>query len=160
MTEEEKKEKRQEYQREWYAKNRDRCRKRNSKWRVENREKTQEHRRKVYAANPQHSTISSLFHRAKDRAKDKGLPFILTKEWVAERIEWGKCELSGIPFNLEAGRGVQGQYSPSIDRIVPELGYTPENCRMILCAINFLKLNGTDEDMLNIAKALVKYQGE
>ena len=153
MTEEENKEKRREYRRKWYAKNREKKLENNRKWKAANPEK----RREWIAANPEKYTTKNLFHSARNRAKAKGLPFTLTKGWVAERVECGKCELSGISFNLEAKRGMQGPYSPSIDKIVPELGYIPENCRMILYGLNALKSTGTDEDIMNIAKALIEY---
>lgn len=46
-------------------------------------------------------------------------------------------------------------FSPSIDRIVPALGYTPENCRFILWAVNAFKHDGTDDDMYRVAEALI-----
>lgn len=87
------------------------------------------------------------------RAKKKNVPHTLTYEWGEKR--WtGYCELTKIPFLL-GQKGSGGKfYSPSIDRIVPELGYIPENCRFVLWAVNALKNVGTDEDMLLVAKAL------
>ena len=158
MTEEEKKEKEREYQHEYYIKNQEKKLERQRKRYAENREKVLERQREYRAANPEKDTTKNLFRNAKNRAKAKGLPFTLTKEWVVERIEWGKCELSGIPFNLEVGREVSGPFSPSIDKIVPELGYTPENCRVILCGINLLKMNGTDEGMFHIAEQLTQHK--
>ena len=168
MTDEEKKEKKREYDRKRHAANREKKLERKRKHYAENREKELERQRKYHtanpeknrewaAANPEKYTTKSLFYGARARAKAKGLPFTLTKEWVAERIERGICELSGVPFNIEAKRGVQGPYSPSIDKIVPELGYTPENSRMVLYGINALKSNGTNEDMINIMETTIKY---
>ena len=157
MTDEEKKEKKREYKHKWSVKNREKKLECQRKHYAENREKELERQRKYRAENPEKVTINSLYRNAKVRAKSKGLPFTLTKEWVAERIERGICELSGVPFNIEAKRGVQGPYSPSIDKIVPELGYTPENSRMVLYGINALKSNGTNEDMINIMETTIKY---
>jgi hypothetical protein len=47
-------------------------------------------------------------------------------------------------------------FSPSIDRIDPEIGYLETNCRFVLFAINGLKGRGTDADLFAIAHALVK----
>jgi len=83
----------------------------------------------------------------------KGLPFDLTLEWAREKYT-GRCELTELEFKPQIG--VQCPFSPSIDRIVPELGYVQSNCRFVLSALNSLKQNGTDEDLLLIARALVE----
>lgn len=92
-----------------------------------------------------------LMKSAKSRAKKKRLPFDLTIDWAKDR--WtGRCELSGIEFRPSSGR--QNPYSPSIDRIDGTKGYVRTNCRFILSAINYLKANGTDEQMFHIASEL------
>lgn len=97
-----------------------------------------------------------LLYGAKQRAKDDGLPFSLTKEWMESR--WtGRCELTGIQFRGGRGKGPSTIFSASIDKIVPSLGYVPENCRLILKGVNWLKGNGTDDQMYEIAFALIQY---
>jgi len=86
------------------------------------------------------------------RCKHRGIPCSLSIEWFVERMETG-CELTGIPFVLDKGWNI---YSPSVDRIDPNEGYTPENSRMILMSLNAFKENGTDEDMVRIATALIE----
>lgn len=46
-------------------------------------------------------------------------------------------------------------FSPSIDRIVPDRGYVPGNIRFVLHAVNSMKNDGTDADMVMIARAIV-----
>lgn len=96
-----------------------------------------------------------MLKSAADRAKQKGVPFFLTEEWAANR--WtGHCELTGIQFAAPGvGQGPK-MFSPSLDRIVPSIGYTPENCRFVLWGVNALKGTGTDADMMLIAKALTE----
>lgn len=62
-----------------------------------------------------------------------------------------KCAVSGLPFVFEG----LNCYSPSIDRINNDRGYTPTNCRIVLYSVNSLKSVGTDVDMVTIAKAIV-----
>lgn len=97
-----------------------------------------------------------LLRSAEARAKSKGLPFALTREWAEAR--WtGSCEISGIPFVIEnTGRSGPKFFSPSIDQISPKAGYTPTNCRIVLWAVNAMKHTGSDEDMLLVARAIVK----
>ncbi len=98
---------------------------------------------------------AKLLRSAKGRAIKKGVPFSLTPEWAASK--WtGKCELTGVPFDMSLiGKPGGRSYSPSIDRIVPEVGYVPSNCRFILYGINRFKGEMTDDEMRIMAKLLL-----
>ena len=93
-----------------------------------------------------------LLYQAKANAKRKNLPYDLDKDWV-DSIWTGRCELTNITFR--PSKGWRNMYSPSIDRIVPEKGYTIDNCSFILWGLNTFKELGTDEDMLDIAEMLL-----
>ncbi|HSS25063.1 MAG TPA: hypothetical protein VLL82_11830 [Mycobacterium sp.] len=96
---------------------------------------------------------STLLASAKTRARKKGLPFDLNSAWAQER--WtGHCELTGLSFLCAQPKHSSRSFWPSIDRIHPELGYTQDNCRFVLHAVNALKGDGTDDDMAIIALAL------
>ena len=77
----------------------------------------------------------ALVYLAKQRATKKGVPFDLDQHAKAlqSRIDAGFCELTGIPFRLDESRSFD---SPSLDRIVPELGYTYANVRVVCYAMN------------------------
>ena len=80
---------------------------------------------------------SSLWRSARNRAKKAGLPFTITREWVAERVERGVSELTGMPIVLEAHEWYQVHPSaPSLDRIDSSKGYTPENTMLVCAAEN------------------------
>lgn len=119
-----------------------------------NQEQANQKRRK----NDQMSRLTApwkkLLRGAARRAAKKNVPFFLTERWASNR--WtGQCEVTGLPFSLgQRGSGPK-RLSPSIDRIVPELGYTPENCRFVLWQVNAFKYDGTDAEMLEIARAIV-----
>lgn len=97
----------------------------------------------------------SLLASRQTHAKQKGLPFNLTEEWAIAR--WtGRCEVTDILFVLgQRGTGPK-PFSPSIDKIDPALGYTQENCRFVIHAVNALKGTLTDEQMIEIAKAIIR----
>ncbi len=97
----------------------------------------------------------TLFRSAKTRAKALGIPFSITKEMLRE-LWTGQCELTGVEFKIGNGRGGSTIYSPNLDKIIPSLGYVPGNVRFILKAVNFFKQDGTDEQMYEIAEALLK----
>ena len=82
----------------------------------------------------------------------------LSTEW-AIRTYTGYCCLTGIPFIVAAknapGRSGLRPYAASIDRINPLKGYTQDNCRWVLAAVNSFKGEMSDAEMLTIARALV-----
>lgn len=91
---------------------------------------------------------------AEARAKKAGIAFDLTPEW-AEKKWTGRCELTDIPFVVGL-RGCGGKlFSPSIDRIIPALGYTQGNCRFVLFCVNIFKFDGSDDDIYRVAEALL-----
>ena len=95
-----------------------------------------------------------LIHGARTRAKRKGLQFNLTNRWA--EVRWtGRCEWTGIPFDLNPEGPGSRLLSPSVDRLVPKRGYTKDNCRIILFGVNSLKWDGTDADAVRIALAIV-----
>lgn len=78
---------------------------------------------------------------ARGRAIQKGLPFALPYEWVAETAERQKyrCSLTGIPFLAEPpGPSAKHLFAPSLDRILPADGYVTGNVRLVVFAINVM----------------------
>ena len=83
--------------------------------------------------------LRKLVSMAKNRAKTKDLPFNITTEYMVSLWEDsdGLCEVSNIEFELDrASKGRVHPYAPSIDRIVPELGYVKGNVRLVVYQIN------------------------
>lgn len=80
-------------------------------------------------------TASRMLAKVRRRAiqYERG-PTTITAEWIAERLARGVCEVSGVAFVLR--KGYRGPYVPSVDRRDCSKGYTPENCRLILWALN------------------------
>jgi len=70
---------------------------------------------------------------ARFRAMTKGVPFSLTPDWISKNQEVNLCELTGLPFVYGE---LHSPYARSLDRIIPEDGYTPENTRLVLWALN------------------------
>lgn len=111
--------------------------------------------RKWYDENKKRLPWASLLTAAKNRAKRYGLAFDLDFQW-AEAAWDGHCAVTRIPFALPERRvGRQNRlYFPTIDRIDNDRGYTKNNCRFVLWAVNALKSDGTDADMIYIAMAI------
>lgn len=99
-----------------------------------------------------------LLVAARQRAKKAKGVMTLTWQEIAKKIEHGKCELTGLPFDLNT---IEHQhtnpYAPSLDKIDPRnKNYTPENVRVVLAAVNVALGEYGTKDMLPIFEALVK----
>lgn len=93
------------------------------------------------------------------RAGKIGLGFDLTHEWVAERLEVGVCETTGIA--LELSKPPESRFhpwAPSVDRIDSKRGYTQDNCRVVCWIYNMAKSEWTDEVVVTFARALAERQ--
>lgn len=135
--------------RQYYAENREHMAGRQKAYYHANRERCKEINKRSRSKSP----FQGLLALAKTRAKEKSIAFDLSREWARET--WtGKCAVTGIDFVIGDGSG-PAPYSPTIDRIDRSKGYTKDNSRFVLMAVNAFKGRGTDADMLFIAKAIV-----
>lgn len=100
------------------------------------------HKMKVSPAPPVmrspagHPLFRELERGARSRAKKRGVPFLLPPGWMAATYtrQGGRCAISGVPMNKT--RAKHDPFAPSIDRVNPQLGYTPENCQLVCYAVN------------------------
>ncbi len=86
--------------------------------------------------------VSHLFYNARNRARKRGLPFDIEKsDIVIPEV----CPVLGIVLKFSPGPGGRGfgETSPSVDRMVPELGYVRSNIRVISYRANSLKKDAT-----------------
>ena len=87
-----------------------------------------------------------MFKHAKGRAEKQGIPFtIVEKDIPIPEF----CPVLGIP--LRVGKGKLHAGSPTVDRLIPALGYVPENVAVISHRANTIKNNGTVEEHRAIA---------
>lgn len=83
---------------------------------------------------------SELLKSARKRAKKKNRECTITKKWIADRINKGYCQETGMKFDLII-RGGRNKLAPSIDRRNIEEGYTAVNCRVVIWAWNNARSN-------------------
>lgn len=98
--------------------------------------------------------ISSMFDKAKERAKKRNSDFCLTREEIKALFlrANGKCELTGIHFNYdEKFGGRRSPFAPSLDRINSKLGYQLDNCRLVCVAMNLALQDWGEEVFKQIA---------
>lgn len=80
------------------------------------------------------------------RAKSKGIPFTIE---VSDIIIPEYCPVLGI--KLKARDGKLCDSSPSLDRIIPALGYVKGNVIVISNKANRIKSNATPEEIRRVA---------
>lgn len=144
---EENKESLRQKHREYYEKNKEQISK-----------KTSEKRSEQYRSNPEQNLAKQkewkinnlekyLVQGAKQRAKKYGLPFDITyKDIVIPEC----CPYLGIklvPFSEWS--------SPSLDKIIPELGYVKGNIQVISTKANTMKNNATQAELVRFAEAIL-----
>lgn len=101
-----------------------------------------------------HGRAVQLHANAKRRAEDKGIVFDLDRLDLIERINAGRCEVTGLPFDLAAGTGLN-PWAPSLDRKNSSGGYTPANVQVVVSAYNIAKGPWGDDVLLRLARAIV-----
>lgn len=102
--------------------------------------------------------VYSLWQKASERAIKMGLPFTISVDdvHIPER-----CPVFGIP--LISHRGEARKYwsddSPTIDRIIPSLGYTQNNIWVISWRANRIKADASLDEIKKIIEAMKRVSG-
>jgi len=104
------------------------------------------------------SRSAFLFNAAKQRANRFGGTLSITPEWIEAKIIFGKCELTGLPFNLQPTlKNHVNPYAPSLDRIDSNnRDYSVKNTRVVLAAVNA----ALNEWGLEVMKPIFKSLGD
>ena len=159
---EENKEKMRAKQSAYRQQNKDKMRIQHKIWRQKNKEKISAQRQ---ARREQHKGIidyalRSLLAGAKSRAKIKNLPFDLTLEWL-EAMVVSHCPITLQPLDWFKEQVVNARHtpnSPSIDRVIPELGYVQSNCAIISHRGNTIKNSGTIDEHRRVVQYMAAQQ--
>lgn len=132
----------------WYAENRERARAQCAKWHAKNREKERERAKRWRTEN----VNKRMLNDARRRARKFGRPFnIEESDVVIPHV----CPVLGIPLVRKVGQGY-GAWgnSPSVDCIVPELGYVKGNVWVISHRANAIKSDASPEEIFAVAAAV------
>ena len=96
----------------------------------------------------------AMFNGIKTRCRRMGRINTLSTDWIFEKLSVGKCEKTGIRFKYEQRKtGGITPFSPSVDRIDSELGYTENNSQIVCSMYNIGK--GAHEEVDFIAMCLL-----
>ena len=109
-------------------------------------------RKKRFEQNPFEFRLKRTLQNCKTRAKKYQIPFQITLQDLIDMFPADNiCPVLKVPFVW--GTKKDHNLSPSLDRMIPELGYTKENVRFISYKANRIKNDSTIE----ILKNLIEY---
>jgi hypothetical protein len=94
-----------------------------------------------------------LFNEARKRARKSGVPFNITQDDIVIPTH---CPALGIPLvtGNTGGPNEGSDNSPSLDRLVPDLGYTRGNIIVISRLANSIKYTATSEQIRAVSEWL------
>ena len=93
-----------------------------------------------------------IFCDCQKACRKNGWKINIDINWIESKIKNKYCEATGIEFVISK----KNPWMPSIDRINPRLGYTKENCQMVVWIYNTAKQEFTHEDVIKLSKAILK----
>ena len=98
--------------------------------------------------NPLKARVAVALNSARGRARKSGIPFSLKKGDLPPVPT--VCPVLGIELTIW-GSETRGE-SPSLDRIIPSLGYVPGNVRWISTRANILRRDATAQELALVAQ--------
>jgi hypothetical protein len=93
--------------------------------------------------------LASMLGNAKTRAKNQKVDFDLDLNFL-ESIAINECPVFKTPFVWGQSQGAH-PYRPSLDRIIPELGYVRHNVIFISLKANTIKQEVTEKELYAVA---------
>lgn len=114
---------------------------------------------KIYSLKPK-NRARIVWHKAKLR--HSGDPSTLIPlEKVQEWMDQGRCQRSGIPFDLNTHeKYYRHPFAPSIDKINPFGDYTTENVQLVCNAYNGGKNQMTDDEFVEFCRLVVAFNDQ
>lgn len=109
-------------------------------------------RSQKYAENNSniHSRVRTLLYNSKTSAKKRNLPWNLDETYL-KSIVTDKCPVFGIDLKWNNYNKKVQPDSPSLDKIIPELGYVKGNVVFISNRANTIKHNATEIELYAVA---------
>ncbi len=101
--------------------------------------------------------LKDNYHRAKYRAKKKGIEFNLTLKGLLELYveQAGECAITGLKMKHTILEG-KLKTNLSIDKINPILGYTFSNIQLVCNIVNVMKSNMTIKELKYFCNLIIK----
>ena len=129
-----------EKSKEYYQKNKKKIIAQAIQWQHDNREKH-------LIIRGRWNSKQGMLQKARARAKKQNCPFDISIEDIVIPTH---CPIFGIELNRS--QGVADSNSPSLDKIIPSLGYVKGNIQVISHKANRLKSNASLEELYMLGK--------
>lgn len=100
--------------------------------------------------------LKDMIHRCKTRSNEKNLPFNIDVNYL-KTLYVERCPILEIPLNWESCATGRTESTPSVDRIIPNLGYIKGNVRIISALANAMKNCATKKQLITFAKNIENY---
>jgi hypothetical protein len=115
------------------------------------------HRRSfLMKEDPKKFKLKKLMYFTKTRAKQKNLEFAIDLDWLEQQTQTDTCSVTGLKFNYDPNWH-RNPFGPSIDRINNKLGYTKDNCQLVIWGYNAGKGHYSEKDLYTLCKAYVEF---
>ena len=173
---------RSEYYKEYYAKNKEkklaRGKIRSKEYREENKEVIKQKRKEYYEKNKERISERQKQYHAETYPQKREQDLAKQKEWKINNIERylvqsarNRAKKYKLPFDITHEDIVVPEFcpylgiklvpfsewsSPSLDKIIPELGYVKGNIQVISTKANTMKNNATQDELVRFAESVLK----
>ncbi len=127
------------------------------------------HLQKRRRAESTKDRAKTILHTLRKSIKKRQLEFTLTADWIEEKLNNKTCEVTGIMLQLDSencehtvttrGGRLLNPFSPSVDRVDNNKGYTPDNCKMVVAIYNYAKLTFNEESLKIFCQEYLKHNG-
>lgn len=93
-------------------------------------------------------------------ARQRNLEFDIDQEFLWELFQKqnGKCALTGVNIKLDVVCEDKKDRTASVDRIDPTKGYTKDNVQWVHKTINYMKMDFTQEEFIEMCKLVSEYK--
>lgn len=117
-------------------------------------------KRKQENAKKTNHRASLLMTSVIGRCRKGNLPLEIDARWIEGILEHGVCQVSGIPFDYgKHPKTRRNPFGPSIDQIIAGGGYTLENSRVVLTALNLALCEWGVDTYVQIAQEVLRANG-
>jgi hypothetical protein len=142
------------YGRDYYQRNKEKILARGRKNYTANGEKYRKSGRDRYNSLTFYPQV--IIERCKLRARKQGRPFNITRDDI---VIPDVCPVLKIPLQ-RSYEGKAKANSPSVDCIIPELGYVRNNIQVISYKANVMKNNASEDELIKFANWIYAFYGE
>lgn len=100
--------------------------------------------------------VYARYSSRKHYAKKKGIDFKISYDYALSLVT-DKCPILGLELSWCKQSKTVTENSPSLDRIIPKLGYVEGNVVWVSTRANRIKNDGTQEEHEKIAKFMERH---